>query len=156
MTDLSKMTPAQLRDHFRTQANVKTSKVQAVEFNGQTHYVRMISGNERDELVDGNMTTDIKGDKKGINVNARLNNRQKTARHVVKFYSNENGQRVFEDNDAHWVGNLDCKFLDAIHKAGMVFNGMEETAVEEEVENFTSTPNDSPGTDSACMLADSM
>lgn len=57
------------------------------------------------------------------------------ARFLTLVCTDEKGQRLFEDADAEWIGELDTDIVQKIAEKGFAMNGINVDAVEEAAKN---------------------
>ncbi|KKN42011.1 hypothetical protein LCGC14_0717710 [marine sediment metagenome] len=94
-------------------------------------WVRTMTGEERDAFE--SQIVAIKGKKRIVNT------RNFRARLVVLTVVDEEGNRVFKDEDIEVVGRKSSKSLDAIVDAARELNGMGDKDIEEMVGNADTT-----------------
>jgi len=102
----------------------------------QIVWVRMLSGKERDAFDD---ETQKLGKAKLHNARARL---------AVLLVCDEEGSRIFTDEDADTLGDHCCLYLDRIFEIGGSLNGLYQRDLDESVKNSDSGPSDDSGSNS--------
>ena len=102
------------KDEILRKADQKIESVDVPEWGGQV-YVRTLSGDERDR-----MEVQLK--------DSRVGSRGLFAALTI---CDENGNRLFADQDAHALGKKNAAALDRILEVGFRLNAMTEEAIEE-------------------------
>lgn len=120
---------------------LRAKDIKEIEINGSEEPLRLIelSAGDRVALVgklgaDGNPIDDIDP----IEFQVSL---------VGKSVVDENGERIFKDDDRDEILSLPCKLFDFITKEAASLNGLNPQAVEEAVENFAGAQNDDSSSD---------
>lgn len=86
-------------------------------------YVRTISGTERDQFETAMV--------QGRTANTAINLQNVRARLAVFCVVDEDGKRLFQDEDAAALGKKSCKALDRIFECAQRLNGMRKEDIEE-------------------------
>ena len=114
----------------------KLQRVPTPEWGGDT-FVRVMSGAERDAFEDE--TYRLNG--KDVSVN-RKNLR---ARLLVRCIVDEEGARLFGDNDADTLGAQPADVLDRVYAVASKANGLSKADEEDLAKNSDSAPDDGSG-----------
>lgn len=130
------------RDEILGQDDIKTVPITVPEWGGKVVLLKGLSGTERDEFEATNRRN---GETKLTNIRARF---------LVRCIVNENGTRIFADQDAAALGKKSSKAIDRLWDAAGELNGNSEQAVEEtegnsetdETEGGSDSPSSSPAT----------
>jgi len=115
-----------LRELILTAEDLPREPVEVPEW-GATVYVREMTGKERDEY-ESNLI-----DKKDMPIKERLRNMR--AQLVVLCTVDEDGQRIFSDDDVEAVGNKSAKALNRIVDAAQNMNQLSDRDIEETAGN---------------------
>jgi len=127
------------RESLKQQKDIKIEKVEIPEWNSFV-YVKSLTGKERDSFEDS-MYTGRSGEKVNLkNLRARL---------VVLTMCNENGKRIFSDEDADWVGDKNAAALNRIFVKAQELSGLRQEDVERLVKNSNSAPGAESTSESA-------
>lgn len=123
--------------------------VEKIEAFGGDCFVRVISGAERDRYESSKQVIDFRREsRRGLDVDARMNLANLRARLAAVVLSDEQGNRLFTDEDAAKLGNLDARELERVYVAGCRLNGLDAEAVEQAEKNSVNYRNGSPGSGS--------
>lgn len=95
---------------------------------GEQVHLRMMSAQEGDDYQASRATMVMEYQGKKAHGRATPNLKNIRARFAVLVLSDENGNRIFEDNEAAEVGQWPFPVLDAIYEQGLKHNYMSEEA----------------------------
>lgn len=131
------------RDDILGLDDIKTVAVTVPEWNNEVVLIKGMTGAERDAFEAANR--DANGQQKLNNVRARF---------LVRVIVNENGTRIFSDQDAAALGKKSSDALTRLWEAANDANGTSEEALEEtegnsgtdETEGGFDSPSSSPAT----------
>lgn len=123
------------RDGILGASDIKTQEVDVPEWGGSV-LIKGMTGAERDAFEGGNR--DGSGNQNLRNLRARF---------LVRCIVNENGTRVFADQDAAALGKKSSSALNRLWEAANDINGTSEAAVEE-TEGNSETDGTEGGSDS--------
>jgi len=107
------------RDGILAAADIKTQEIDVPEWGG-TVFIKGMSGAERDQFEASNRRSD--GEQNLTNVRARF---------LVRCIVNENGTRIFADQDAAALGKKSSSALTRLWEAANEANGTSAEAQEE-------------------------
>lgn len=131
-------------DLIQAVQNIKTKPVEVPDLG--TVFVRRLTGGERDEwdLWRLHRTVTEEGEKAGIGTAGLLKPGTTDVRAtlVSKSLCDEEGKRLFQDNEIPILSGLDGNALDYLYDAVRDFNGLRDEAAEEAEKN-----SDDPGSD---------
>lgn len=119
------------------QNDLKYEDVQVPEWGGAWVRVRSMSASERDRFEAGTVQ------RNGRNVTTNLEHIR--ARLCIACVVDENGERIFQEEDTFPLGSKSAAALDRIFTVAQRLNGLREEDVNELAANFPANPNgDSP------------
>lgn len=104
---------------------------------GVTVWVRTLSGTERDAFEDSNRK--VTGSGKGVQITAQMGNFR--ARLAVLVCCDEDGTRLFSDEDAPALGRKSTAALDRIADVAIRLNRLGPDALEDAEKNSESAPS---------------
>lgn len=121
--------------------------VEKIHAFGGDCFIRVISGAERDRYESSKQVIDFRreGRRGGLDVDARMNLANLRARLAAVVLSDEQGNRLFTDEDAAKLGNLDARELEKVYVAGCRLNGLDAEAIGDAEKNSVTVRNGSPG-----------
>jgi hypothetical protein len=134
---------AMSRDEILGLEDIKTEPVTVPEWNNKVVLIKGMSGTERDAFEAANR-----------DANGQQNLRNFRARFLVRCIVNENGTRVFADQDAAALGKKSSGALSRLFDAANDLNGTSDDAQEategnsgtDETEGGSDSPSTSPET----------
>lgn len=120
------------RDAILQADDLPSERMDMPEWGGPV-WIRTLTGTERDAFEQAMIS--MRGKLREVNLrNAR-------AKMAVMVLCDEQGQRLFRDEDADALGKKSSKALDRIFDAAQRLNGMRKQDVEELTENFPDGPS---------------
>lgn len=128
-----------LRDDILNAPSPKVEPIDIPEW-GIKAYIRVMSGHERDMWDNRNGTS--------------LDNAR--ARYAVLVLCDEQGQRIFQDNDADALGFKDWRALDRIWDVGHAHNKQTKASLEAEIKNSEAAQSGNSSSSSAEPTASSL
>ena len=118
---------------------------------GDTAYIRRLSGNDRDawDLFQVGSAYTEEDEKAGRGKEGRLRSSTRGIRAflVCLGLCDENGERMFQDNEASFVGLFDGEAVDYLYDQIREYNGLGVKSQEELSKNSEPGPSDDSGSD---------
>lgn len=113
-----------LKDQIIAAANANKGKMIPVKAWGQDAFIRVMSGTERDAFEAASIDKDGKATREKFR-----------ARLLVKTLADENSARIFTDEDAHTLSDMDGKELGRLFDIAAQANGLTKEDEEELLKN---------------------